>query len=110
MGPPVRVTATGRGEEAETRVQIDLGGALPDGVRLVGDGSGVALGDAILDGHVSVAGPHADSVAARLRAALDAPGLDLRGCLLDVLQGLPAVAVADGGGPGGVRAGRLEGC
>jgi len=88
---------------SKTRFRIRLQGGLPHGVRLRAGKSAIQLGDPILDGRliiepVDLAGdePVPPDAIAWLKARLQDPGHDLRGCLMDVLQGLDGAAVEDG--------------
>jgi hypothetical protein len=72
-------------------------------VRLRAGKGSVHLGDPILDGRliiepVDLAGdaPVPPDAIAWLKARLQDPAHDLRGCLMDVLQGLEGAAVEDG--------------
>lgn len=101
-GLPVRVHAAWRGEPVRTRISAGLVGGLPGGVRIVPGGDGPRLGDPVLDGRVVVewvegGGPEAlDAALDWMRGRLAESGPDLRGCLLDVLHGIPGARIEDG--------------
>jgi hypothetical protein len=89
------------GERARTDIAIALEGGLPSGVRIrAGEGS-PRLGDPILDGRVIVESTGRDprprdAAIAWMKVRLQDPRQDLRGCLMDVLQGLPGARIEDG--------------
>jgi len=86
-----------------TRFRVRLRGGLPHGVRLRAGKGAVQLGDPILDGRLIIEpvdlggdAPVPPDAIAWLKARLQDPAHDLRGCLMDVLQGLEGAAVEDG--------------
>lgn len=95
-GVPVSVRASGALAEARTVLRVEVVGGLPPGVVLESGDGGGRLDDPILDGRIAVTGPGADAALAFLRGRLQDPGHDLRGCLMDVLQGMPGAQVRDG--------------
>lgn len=88
---------------SRTRFRVHLKGGLPHGVRLRAGKGVIQLGDPILDGRLIIepvdlvddAPASADPID-WLKARLQDPEHDLRGCLMDVLQGLEGAAVEDG--------------
>ena len=83
-------------------IRIELVGGLPAGTTLEAGSGGSTLGDPILDGRVEVSSSSAQSAEQEpglrfLRARLQDPRHDLRGCLMDVLVGLPRSRVHEGG-------------
>jgi hypothetical protein len=95
-GVPVAVRASGALAEAHTEIWAEVVGGLPPGVVLeAGDGGG-RFGDPILDGRIAVTGPGADAALAYLRERVQDPRSELRGCLMDVLQGIPGAQIRDG--------------
>jgi hypothetical protein len=106
QGQPVRVdfrrNATTDGFAETLWIRIELVGGLPAGTMLEAGSGGSALGDPILDGRIELSSSSARSserVAGLrfLHARLQDPRHDLRGCLMDVLVGLPRSRVQDGG-------------
>lgn len=101
-GLPVLVRARHGGPQPQTSIRVELEGELPRPVRIRAGTDGERIGDPILDGRVVVegtAGPGDEARAAAvawLRARLSDDNHDLRGCLMDVLHGLPG-AVIEGG-------------
>ena len=105
-GLPVRVdfwrNATTDGFAETLRIRIELVGGLPAGTTLEAGSGGSTLGDPILDGRIERSSSSARSSEREaglrfLHARLEDPRHDLRGCLLDVLVGLPRSRVHDGG-------------
>lgn len=101
-GLPVLVRVRYSDHHARTSVRVTLDGGLPGHVRIRAGEGGVPIGDPILDGRVIVEsrttardGPH-DAAVAWLRERLADEEHDLRGCLMDVLQGLPDALIEDG--------------
>ena len=100
-GLHVLVRAQRAGAGARTRIQVDLCGGLPPGVRIRAGAGGPRLGDPILDGRVTVEtdpdDPAVHAAALRwLQARIQDPRHDLRGCLMDVLHGMPDACVESG--------------
>lgn len=103
-GLPARVDfwRNARDDLAETlRIRIELVGGLPAGITLEAGSGGSTLGDPILDGRLELSSSSARSSQREaglrfLRARLQDPRHDLRGCLMDVLVGLPRTRVHDG--------------
>lgn len=95
-GVPVQVRADGALKDAVTTIVVDLGPTMPEQARITAGKGGPTLGDPILDGRVRIGGPEAEAAAAAIRARLDSPDADLRGCLMDALHGLPNAAIEDG--------------
>ena len=84
-----------------TRFRVRLRGGLPHGVRLRAGKGSIQFGDPILDGRIELSSSSARSSEREaglrfLQARLQDPAHDLRGCLMDVLQGLEGTAVEDG--------------
>lgn len=100
-GLPLLVRARTGSGHARTRIQVGLEGGLPPGVRIRAGEGGPRLGDPILDGRIIIESTTRDSgtrdaAIQWIRARIQDPRHDLRGCLMDVLQGLPQSAVEDG--------------
>lgn len=88
---------------ARTSFRVSLDGGLPDhNLRIRAGSDGPRLGDPILDGRIviestrSAGSSNRDAAVEWIRARLEDDRHDLRGCLLDVLQGLPDAVVEDG--------------
>lgn len=100
-GLDLRVRARQSGGHARTLIQVQLDGGLPRGVRIRAGEGGPRIGDPILDGRTIVEATTRDprpqeAAIAWMQRRLQDPRHDLRGCLMDVLQGLPGATVEDG--------------
>ena len=100
-GLPLLVRTQRSDERARTRVQVTLRGGLPTGVRIRAGEGGPRLGDPILDGRVIVESTtrdtaHVDAAIRWIQTRLQDPRHDLRGCLMDILQGMPGATVEAG--------------
>lgn len=83
-------------------IRVDLVGGLPAEATLQAGSGGPTLGDPILDGRIALSSSRyrptrKESSLRFLQARLQDPRHDLRGCLMDVLVGLPDTRVHDGG-------------
>ncbi len=95
-GVPVRVQASGALKDAATTLRVDLGPAMPRHVTLTAGDRGPRIGDPILDGRIQIEGPETELALAGIQARLDDPDGDLRGCLMDVLHGIPGARIEGG--------------
>jgi hypothetical protein len=89
-GVPIVVETHGALGDAVTTIRAGIPGGWLEGAQIVPGGGGVRLRDPVLDGRIAASGP---GVEAYLLARLDDPRVDLHGCLLDVLQGMPGAEV-----------------
>lgn len=88
---------------ARTSFRVSLDGGLPDpNVRIRAGSDGPRIGDPILDGRIVIESTRSassrtrDAVVPWILGRLNDERHDLRGCLLDVLQGLPDAVVEHG--------------
>ncbi len=100
-GLPLLVRAQYSRDHSRTRIQVTLRGGLPNGVRIRTGASGLRIGDPLLDGRAGIESltrdtTHNDAAIRRPQRRLRDPGQDLRGCLMDVLQGMPGATVEGG--------------
>lgn len=87
--------------EETLRIRIELVGGLPAGITLEAGSGGSTLGDPILDARIELSSTSARSSQREaglrfLQARLQDTRHDLRGCLMDILVGLPRTRVHDG--------------
>lgn len=98
----LRIRVDSHDSPAFTRFCVRLQSGFPKGVRLRGGEGRVTFSDPILDGRLilelaDLSGLEVSPAAvAWLKERLQDPSHDLRGCLMDVLQGLEGSAVEDG--------------
>lgn len=98
----LRVRVDSHDSPPSTRFCVRLQSRFPQGVRLRGGKGRVTFSDPILDGRLilepaDLSGLEVSPAAvAWLKERLQDPSHDLRGCLMDVLQGLEGSAVEDG--------------
>lgn len=98
-GLPVLIRARYSDEQAKTTFRVSLEGGPPRHVRIRVGTDGERIGDPILDGRIVVESTGKGSSEAAIgwfRDRLADEGRDLRGCLMDVLQGLPGAVVNSG--------------
>ena len=100
-GQSILIRAQHTEERARTDITIHLDGGLPRGVRLRAGKGDRRLRDPILDGRMVMeattrgTGPETEAIS-WLKDRLADEQHDLRGCLMDVLQGLPGAMIEDG--------------
>ena len=104
-GLPVRIEYRSDARDSRPRtihIRVELIGGLSADTTLRAGSGGPTLGDPILDGRIALSSSRyrptrRESSLRFLQDRLQDPRHDLRGCLMDVLVGLPDTRVHDGG-------------